>query len=285
MSQFALAPPRASVNARAPAAPRASGLRMRGLRVGLNLISLGACVLVWALATRFKLDLGLVSFRNVPSPVEVLSGGWSFLTSPAAVQHLWASIRRVLTGFGLAAVAGVSVGLLAGRIRLCKALALPPLEVLRPIPAVAWIPLAVLMFRSSEGSMIFITFIGALFPILLNTLHGVEAVDGRLIASARSLGAAGPALFGEVIFPAALPSIVTGLVIGMGTSWFCLVTAEMISGQFGVGYYTWKSYVVQDYPGTVVGMVLIGLLGLASSAIVRRVGDAVTRWRFAGAGQ
>lgn len=284
MSQIALSPPRLRGVSRAAAAPRTAPRSRQSLgRLGLNLASLAGCLVVWALVTRFKLDLGLINFRNVPSPAETLAGGWDFLTSEAAVQHLWASVRRVLTGFGLAALAGVAIGLLAGRIRLYKELALPPLELLRPIPAVAWIPLAILMFRSSEASMVFITFIGAIFPILLNTLHGVEAVDGRLIASARSLGASGPALFREVIFPAALPSIVTGLVIGMGTSWFCLVTAEMISGQFGVGYYTWKSYVVQDYPGTVVGMVLIGVLGLVSSAVVRRAGDGVTRWRFAGA--
>jgi NitT/TauT family transport system permease protein len=124
---------------------------------------------------------------------------------------------------------------------------LPPLEVLRPIPAVAWIPLAILMFPSSEASMVFITFIGALFPILLNTIHGVEGVDPRLVASSRSLGAGRWTIFTEVILPAAAPSIVTGLSIGMGTAWFCLVTAEMISGQFGIGYYTWASYTIQNY--------------------------------------
>lgn len=260
-----------------PAAPRRD---LQG--AALNLASLLACLGAWALVTHFKLDLGLVTFRNVPSPAEVLHGGWSFLTSDAAPRHIGASLWRVLVGFVLASLAGVSLGLLVGRVRLYKALAMPPLEILRPIPAVAWIPLAIMMFRSSEGSMIFITFIGALFPILLNTIHGVEGVDGRLIASARSLGARPAAVFREVVFPAALPSIITGLVIGIGSSWFCLVTAEMISGQFGVGYYTWMSYTVQDYPGTVVGMVLIGLLGLASSAVVRRTGDALTRWRSAG---
>ena len=93
---------------------------------------------------------------------------------------------------------------------------LPPLELLRPIPAVAWIPLAVLMFPSSESSMIYITFIGALFPILLSTVHGVENVDPRLIASARSLGATRSAILREVVLPGAAPAIVTGLAIGMG---------------------------------------------------------------------
>jgi NitT/TauT family transport system permease protein len=105
---------------------------------------------------------------------------------------------------------------------------LPPLEILRQIPAVAWISLAILMFPSAETSMIFITYTGALFPILLNTIHGVEGIDRRLVSSARSLGAGRGAILWKVILLGALPSIVTGLAIGMETSWFCLVTAEMI---------------------------------------------------------
>jgi len=91
------------------------------------------------------------------------------------------------------------------------------------------------MFPNSEESMIFITFVGAFFPILLNTIHGVSTLDERLIFASLTLGASPFAMFREVIFPGALPSIVTGLSIGMGTSWFSLVTAEMISGQYGIG--------------------------------------------------
>ena len=126
--------------------------------------------------------------------------------------------------------------------------------------------------------MVFITFTGALFPILLNTVHGVEAVDPRLVASARSLGAGRWAILREVVLPGALPSIVTGLAIGMGTSWFCLVTAEMISGQFGIGYYTWESYTLQNYPDIIVGMLLIGVLGMGSSTLVKRLGALATPW-------
>jgi len=168
--------------------------------------------------------------------------------------------------------------LLIGRLRWAREALLPPLEVLRPIPAVAWIPLAILMFPSSEGSMIFITFIGALFPILLNTIHGVEGVSPRLIASARSLGCGRWPLFTEVIAPGAAPSIVTGLSIGMGTCWFCLVTAEMISGQFGIGYYTWESYTVQNYAAIVVGMLVIGALGMGSSALINCLGKRLMPW-------
>lgn len=127
--------------------------------------------------------------------------------------------------------------------------------------------------------MIFITFVGALFPIVLNAILGVETVDPRLIASARRPEAGRAAIRREVVLPGAAPSIVTGLAIGMGTSWFCLITAEMISGQFGIGYYTWESYTLQNYADIVVGMLLIGLLGLGSSALLRRGGDLLTPWR------
>jgi NitT/TauT family transport system permease protein len=173
-----------------------------------------------------------------------------------------ASLFRVFAGYGVAALLGIAFGLAIGRSRFAEDTLMPPLEVARPIPAVAWIPLSILMFPSAELSMIFITFTGALFPILLNTIHGVEGVDGRLLASARSLGAGRWSVLKEVIIPAALPNIVTGLAIGMGTSWFCLVSAEMISGQFGIGYYTWEAYTLQNYADIVVGMILIGVLGM-----------------------
>lgn len=244
----------------------------------LRLVSLLACLLFWQLAASVKLDLGLLTFTYVPAPGAVLEAGWQLLASSALVAHLTSSLTRVLAGYAAAVLLGVALGLLIGRSRWAEDTLLPPLEVLRPIPAVAWIPLAILMFPSAELSMVFITFTGALFPILLNTVHGVEAVDRRLVASARSLGAGRGAILREVVLPGALPSIFTGLAIGMGTSWFCLVTAEMISGQFGIGYYTWESYTLQNYPDIIVGMLLIGVLGMGSSALVKCLGAFVTPW-------
>lgn len=245
---------------------------------GLQLASLAACVALWHLAASLRLKLGFISFENVPVPGEVLCAAWTLFQSPKLLQHLASSLQRIAIGFGLAALLGIALGLLIGRLAWVRSTLLPPLEVLRPIPAVAWIPLAILMFPSSEGSMIFITLVGALFPILLNTIHGVEGVDPRLVASARSLGTRRWRLFTEVIAPGAAPSIVTGLSIGMGTCWFCLVTAEMISGQFGLGYYTWQSYVVQNYANIVVGMLLIGVLGMGSSVLIRVAGQWAMPW-------
>ena len=187
------------------------------------------------------LRLGIITFANVPAPTEVFAAFADLVRSGKLAPHLASSLTRVFAGFAVAAIMGVGLGLAIARAKIARDMLWPPLEILRPIPAVTWIPLAILMFPSAEASMIFITYTGALFPILLNTIHGVEGVDPRLVSSAESLGAGRRAILLEVIIPAALPSIVTGLAIGMGTGWFCLVTAEMISGQFGVGYYTWES--------------------------------------------
>ncbi|WP_455732358.1 ABC transporter permease, partial [Burkholderia stabilis] len=233
---------------------------------------------LWQAAVHWRLSLGIVTFANVPAPADVGPALWAFLQSPKLPMHLFASVTRVLAGFVAAAFAGIGLGLAIGRYRALEDTLLPPLEMLRPIPAVAWIPLAILMFPSSELSMMFITFVGALFPILLNTVHGAEAVDPRLVATARSLGTRGIALYAEVILPGAAPAIFTGLSIGMGTAWFCLVTAEMIAGQYGIGYFTWESYTLQNYPDIVVGMALIGLLGMGSSLLVKRIGTALTPW-------
>jgi NitT/TauT family transport system permease protein len=187
-------------------------------------------------------------------------------------------------GFGVAALLAVTLGLLIGRFRLVAQALLPPLEVIRPIPAVAWIPIAILLFASSEQSMVFITFIGAFFPILLSTVHGVETLDRRLVFASLSLGAGPLDVFREVILPGAMPSIVTGLSIGMGTSWFSLVTAEMISGQFGIGYYTWEAYTLQKYPNIVLGMISIGILGMGSSFLIKAMGRRLMPWFTLGGG-
>jgi NitT/TauT family transport system permease protein len=247
----------------------------------IRLLSVSICLLFWQAASveRWKI---IVNFQNVPAPTAVAEAGVRLVQSSNLLDHVLSSVKRIFAGFGLAALLAVSLGLFVGRSRLIADIFMSPLEVLRPIPAVAWIPLAILMFVSPEGSMIFITFIGAFFPILLSTVHGVARIDRRLIFAAMTLGAPPVAVFLEVILPGALPAIVTGLSIGMGTSWFSLVTAEMISGQYGIGYYTWEAYTLQNYPDIVLGMISIGLLGMLSSIFVRKLGDMLMPWIRAG---
>jgi len=253
--------------------------RLRAFRLLSRLGSILVCIALWQFASVLHLNLGVVTFRNVPAPTEVAQSAIVLMKSPKLLARISSSLYRVFAGYGAAALIGIALGFAIGRSRAAGDLLLPPLEVLRPIPAVAWIPLSILMFPSSELSMIFITFIGALFPIILNTVHGVANVDRRLIASARSLGGTPIAILREVVLPGAAPSIVTGLAIGMGTSWFCLVTAEMIAGQFGIGYYTWEAYTLQNYADIIVGMLVIGLLGMGSSWLLTTLGEFLMPWR------
>lgn len=258
-----------------------SGAPSRSPRFGhgaLQAASIAGCLLAWHLLATHHVDLGVVTFKNVPAPLAVAKAAVTLSGSPKFASDLEASLLRVLLGFLAAAAVGIALGVAIGRYRLAETLLMPPLELLRPIPAVAWIPLAVLMFPSSEVSMMSITFVGALFPILISTIHGVESVNLRVVAAARSLGASTRAILLEVLVPAAAPGIFAGLTIGMGTAWFCLVTAEMISGQYGIGYFTWESYTLQNYDNIVVGMILIGILGMASSALVRWIGRLLCPW-------
>ncbi len=261
--------------ARKPAA--GEKLRASAKAIAIGFVSIAVWLGAWELASRYELDL-FFRFENIPAPTEVVVALGELLTTPKFAAHVGNSVLRIFIGFGIASVLAVGLGLLIGRFRSVAQSLMPPLEVIRPIPAVAWIPIAILLFASAEQSMVFITFIGAFFPILLSTVHGVEALDRRLVFASLSLGARPLDVFREVILPGAMPSIVTGLSIGMGTSWFSLVTAEMISGQYGIGYYTWEAYTLQKYPSIVLGMISIGVLGMGSSFVIRFAGRRFMPW-------
>jgi NitT/TauT family transport system permease protein len=193
--------------------------------------------------------------------------------------HIGASLRRIAISYSMAAALGIFLGLLMGRSKFIRDVVSPYIELLRPIPAVAWIPLAILLLPTEEGSIIFITFLGALFPVVLNTVHGVEQTPAVLVRAAQTLGASQITIFRHVILPGALPSICAGLAIGMGVSWFSLLAGEIISGQYGIGYFTWNAYSVIHYPDIVVGMLAIGLLGTGSTALVRQLTKPALAWQ------
>ena len=173
----------------------------------------------------------------------------------------------------------MTIGVLVGRSRIARAAVLPYIEVIRPIPAVAWIPLAILMWPTEESSIVYITFLGALFPIILNTIHGVKETPEVLVRAAVSLGAKKMEVFWHVVLPAALPSIAAGLSIGMGISWFSLLAGEIISGQYGIGYFTWDAYSMINYPDIVVGMLIIGGLGTLSTYLIGLMMRPALRWK------
>jgi len=226
---------------------------------------------------RFKDTPGLtVVFKEMFSqdPVYGLS-----IYTPEYYQHIWASIRRVSIAFFLATALGVPLGLFLGWSKAFREYVFPVFETLRPIPILAWVPLAILMFSGSETPVIFLTFLASFFATALNTMLGVESIDESYSRAARCLGASKWQVFREVIVPGAMPYIFTGLQISVGVAWFSLVAGEMVSGEFGLGYVINTSYTMVRYPTIVIGMVTLGAVGYITSALVRMAGDAMMQWR------
>lgn len=252
-------------------------LRANALSMLLWVISIGGLLLFWYLGTKYRWDF-YMRFTNVPTPGEVLSKVAEVSQSTRFLTHIGISVRRILLGFLIAAGIGIPLGLLVGRYRVARDLVMPIIEVLRPIPAIAWVPMAIMLWPTNEVSIVFITFLGSFFPILLNTVHGVHSLDGVFIRAARCLGASELRLFTNVMLPGVLPHIFTGLAVGMGVAWVSLIAAEMISGQFGVGYFTWEAYSLVSYPEIGLGMITIGLLGLGCSGAIQLIGMAVMPW-------
>ncbi len=251
--------------------------RERMITAVLACVSIGTLFLIWYLGTKYRFEF-YIRFKNVPTPAEVFQQAMQVGLSNKFVYNIAISVRRILTGFAIAIAIGVPLGLMIGRYARVRDLFMPVTEILRPIPAIAWVPMSIMLWPNNEAAIVFITFIGAFFPILLNTIHGVHSLDGVLIRAGRCLGANEPQLFWNVILPGSLPHIFTGLAVGMGVAWVSLIAAEMISGQYGVGYFTWEAYSLVDYPAIMLGMITIGVLGLACSGIIRMVGVLLMPW-------
>jgi NitT/TauT family transport system permease protein len=249
---------------------------------------LGALGVALLLATWYvTVDaLALPRFGSLPGLSQVLSEwvshhpiyGTSLFTHAYYVD-IWVSLRRVLIAFALSLVLGVPLGLALGWSRWFRELAFPVLELVRPIPILAWVPLAIVMFPRGEEPVIFLTFLSSFFVTTLNTLLGVRSVDRDLIRAAYSLGAGRREVFRTVIVPGALPYVITGLQIAMGVAWFSLVAGEMVAGQSGLGYLINYSYTTTKYPTIVIGMLTLGIVGYATSAGVRVLGDHLLVWR------
>lgn len=198
---------------------------------------------------------------------------------PEYYQHIWTSIRRVAIAFMLATALGVPLGLFLGWSKTFREYVFPVFEILRPIPILAWVPLAIIMFSGSETPVIFLTFLASFFATALNTMLGVESIDESYSRAAHCLGASRWQVFQHVIVPGSMPYIFTGLQISVGVAWFSLVAGEMVSGQYGLGYVINTSYTMVRYPTIVIGMITLGAVGYTTSALVRVVGDYMMQWR------
>jgi NitT/TauT family transport system permease protein len=246
-------------------------------RWALRLVSLLTALLVWQLLTANHIQLWL-RFDKLPTVTEVASAFGQQITSGVYYGDLFGSLRRILTGFSLAALTGVSLGILLSRSDLAADLLGPVLEVVRPIPAIALVPVAILLFPENEQGIVFITFLAAFFPVLVSTMHTVRALPTIWEDAVRTMGGGRFRVLWHVVLPGSMPGVFGGLSVGVGVAWICVISAEMISGENGVGYRTWQAYSIVDYPNVIVGMLTIGLLGWLTSAALELLGHRVTRW-------
>jgi NitT/TauT family transport system permease protein len=226
------------------------------------------------------------AYTLIPPPWEVavqwwdlaFGGVWDDLYSATLLTHTVASLTRVYGGFALAAVIALPMGMLIGRIAVVRDLLDPTLQILRPIPVTAWLPLAMIVFGIGPKSAFFLVFLGAFYPILLNTIFGVRSVEGRLFEAAAMLGVNRRAIFWKVVLPASLPSIFTGLRLGLGFAWVVIVVGEMTGVQTGLGAIIMEARQLSRTEIVIAGMITIGVLGFVSDKLVQMLGRRLLRW-------
>jgi NitT/TauT family transport system permease protein len=235
-------------------------------------------VLGWHLAVRWT---GSDIF---PTPGEVVTGTVELARKGVLLKYIVASLFRVSAGYLLAVVIGIPAGLLMGWFGRARMAFNPALQVLRPISPIAWIPVAILWFGVSDLAPIFLIFLASLFPIVTSAMAAVQNIQLNYIRAARNFGITGLDLFRQVIFPASLPQILTGLRLALGVAWLVVVAAEMIAVNSGLGYLIIDARNAgKRYDLVVAGMGMIGLIGLGLDWLIRRMEklDEV-RWGLTG---
>ena len=218
-----------------------------------------------------------------PTPWQVVTGTLELMRDGTLWQHIGASLFRVGTGFGLAVLVAVPLGLWMGWVKGAYITLNPLFQMLRPISPIAWIPIAILWFGVGNMSPIFLIFISSVFPIVVQTIAGVHTIEKRYLRAAANFGVSRATLFRQVVIPAVLPQIIVGMRIGLGVAWLVVVAAEMIALRSGLGYLNIDSRNAGNrYDLVVAGMVIIGLIGLLLDRLMRLLeGLKVVRWRYA----
>ena len=245
-----------------------------GVNLLLGVISLGTIAFIW----EFAEPLGIPAVRDVPPPSRIVVAAADLLVAEQYWLGWGLSFQRIGTGFILAQLIGIPLGLAMAINRFSFGTIFPIIEILRPIPPVAWIPISIVFWPTREQSVIFIVFLGAFWIVLLNTIGGASNIDKAYQRAALSLGSTPRDLFWKIILPATIPSIVTGMAVGMGISWEMVVASEMIAGDTGLGYLLWQSFQINAIAHVIVCMVSIGIAGYFSSALIRALGGFATPW-------
>ncbi len=278
------APATVDVAAAPPAAPTTGRRASRGLSRPAVLVLRAVSLLLffalwWGVSLLNAHVLKVFNPILLPAPDEVMRAGIKMAASGELLRHITASLSRVVWGFSIAAALGIVVGTALGRSRLLEHLVEPMLEMLRPIPPLAFLPMMVLWFGIGEASKVaFITY-AAFFPIFTTTIEGIKYVDPVLIRAASSLGASERQIFWHVVLPAATPNIITGMRLAFGLSFFVIVAAEFIAADSGLGFLINDARTFFLVSNMLLGAAVIGIIGVLANVLLRRIEGRLLRWR------
>jgi NitT/TauT family transport system permease protein len=263
------------------AAQRRHRQRLKTVRA----VALGAgfpilLVLIW------DRTVALSGTRLIPSPYQVavmmydfaFGGVYDDAFSGTILTHIWKSMQRVYGGFFLAAVTGIPLGMMIGRIRILRQLLDPTISLLRPIPVTAWLPLSMIFFGLGPNAAIFLVFLGAFYPILLNTMFGVRSIDPRLFEAAAMLGCSDAGMFRQIVLPASLPAVFSGLRIANGFAWILIVVGEMTGVPTGLGSVVMDGRTLSRTDLVITGMIVIGTCGFVTDRIIVAISNRLLSW-------
>jgi sulfonate transport system permease protein len=227
----------------------------------------------WVLEKQGKLNPVIL-----PSPSKVVDTFLGLLRSGTLVTNLAISVIRVLKGYALAAVSGIVLGILIGLSDHVKRLTDLLVQIIKPIPPIAWIPLVILWFGIEESGKVFLIFLGGFFTILINVVDGIHQVDSKLIEVSKTVETPYLKHIFRVVIPGAAQNIFTGLRVGMSSSWMCVVAAELVSSTTGLGYMIMNARQFGNTDVVIVGMLTIGVIGKLMDSVLKMIEKSVIRW-------
>ena len=278
----------AALIAEAPVATQTLSALERGFKAGLSTVRSVIAYMFLSIAIlvlwQYLSDIGAIKPMLLPAPTKVAATLMTMLINGELLSHLGISLLRVLEGFALAAVIGLPLGIGIGLSRALEHLTDLILQLMKPIPPIAWIPLSILWFGIGEGGKVFIIFLGAVFPILINTVDGIRQTDQRFVEVARVLEVTRPRFILKVVLPGALPAIMTGLRIGLMVAWICVVAAELIASSSGLGYLIMDARQLMQTDRMLVGMLTIGVMGKFLDVALKAAEHRLITWKTSFAG-
>ena len=244
-------------------------------RHGLGALGALAFLALWEISARFVWRDAQV----LPSPTQAIAAAAHYLTAGELAAHIGISLSRIVGGFTLGAAAGIALGVASGWYAWLGRIVRPIVDLLRPIPPLAWIPIAIVWFGLGEPSKWFVIFLGAFFPIFTNAYRGMASIPPVLLRAARTMDVDGARLLFKVAIPAAMPDVATGLRVGFGLSFGTLVAAELIAAQEGLGFRMQQAQLYYDLSTIFVGLIAIGVLGLLMDRLLLLAERHLTDWQ------